>query len=110
MAPELRLSLTWDRGIEMAHHARLREDTGIAVFFCDPRSPSQRGANENTNGLLRQFFPKGTDLSRHTPADLEAVAHTLNARPRRALNWRTPAEALHEHLHTPKQAGVAMTG
>lgn len=94
----LRKSLTWDQGAEMAQHEKLKSDTGIDVYFCDPKSPWQRGSNENTNGLLRQYFPKGTDLSKHRPGDLEAVAHTLNSRPRKTLGWRTPAEALAEVL------------
>ncbi len=94
----LRKSLTWDQGAEMAQHKKLKSDTGIDVYFCDPKSPWQRGSNENTNGLLRQYFPKGTDLSKHRPDDLEAVAHTLNSRPRKTLGWRTPAEALAEVL------------
>ncbi len=82
----------------MAQHARLRIDTGLPVYFCDPRSPWQRGTNENTNGLLRQYFPKETDLARHAAAELAAVADTLNARPRKTLGWRTPAEILNESL------------
>jgi len=95
---QLRRSLTWDQGAEMAQHARLRIDTGLEVYFCDPRSPWQRGSNENTNGLLRQYFPKGTDLSRHGADELAAVAAALNSRPRKTLGFRTPAEVLDEHL------------
>jgi IS30 family transposase len=95
---QLRKSLTWDQGAELAQHAQLRIDAGLAIYFCDPRSPWQRGTNENTNGLLRQYFPKGTDINRYTEQELDAVAATLNRRPRKTLAWKTPAEALDELL------------
>lgn len=93
-------SLTWDRGKELSDHARLTIESGVKVFFADPRSPWQRGTNENTNGLLRQYFPKGTDLSRWSEKEIEAVALTLNNRPRKTLGWKTPAEALNDYLES----------
>lgn len=110
MPAHLRRSLTWDRGKELAQHVQLKVDTGVAVFFADPHSPWQRGTNENTNGLLRQYFAKGTDLSRWCAEDLEAVAETLNSRPRKTLGWKTPAEALAELLASSPEARVASTG
>jgi IS30 family transposase len=99
---ELRRSLTWDRGSEMAAHKEFTIATHMQVYFCDPRSPWQRGSNENTNGLLRQYFPKGRDLSQISQARLNQVARELNERPRETLNWRTPLETL--------KATVASTG
>lgn len=106
----LRRSLTWDQGAEMAQHAQLRIDTGLEIYFCDPQSLWQRGSNENTNGLLRQYFPKGTDLSHHGVHELSAVAHALNTRPRKTLGWRTPAEALDGLLKSDMIEAVAATG
>ena len=95
---QLRRSLTWDQGKEMAAHARFSVTTGVPVYFCDPRSPWQRGSNENTNGLLRQYFPKRTEIAHYSQADLDAVAAELNGRPRQTLGWKTPSQALDEAL------------
>jgi transposase, IS30 family len=96
----LRRSITWDQGSEMAQHRQFSIDTGVDVFFCDPHSPWQRGSNENTNGLLRQYFPKGTDLNVHDLAALQAAADSLNGRPRKTLNWQTPNEQLADLIAT----------
>jgi len=106
---QLRQSLTWDQGAEMSQHARLRIDAGLQVYFCDPHSPWQRGTNETTNGLLRPYFPKGTDLSAHSADDVAAVAIALNARPRKTLGWRTPAEAFDHFLRSTEIGHVATT-
>ena len=107
---ELWRSLTWDRGKELSDHARFTIESGVKVFFADPHSPWQRGTNENTNGLLRQYFPKGTDLSRWSAQEIQAVAHTLNSRPRKKLGWKTPAEVLNKCIKTIQQSSVATTG
>ncbi len=96
---QLRRSLTWDRGLELADHKRFTIDTGVQVYFCDPKSPWQRGSNENTNGLLRQYFPKGTSIASFTQEQLDEVAAKLNGRPRQTLGWMTPSEKLDEVLH-----------
>jgi len=106
---QLRQTLTWDRGKELAAHAQFTLDTGTKVFFADPHSPWQRPTNENTNGILRQYFPKGTDLSRWSAEELEAVALTLNNRPRKVLGWKTPAEVFAQQLHSLQEPGVAST-
>jgi IS30 family transposase len=106
----LRRTLTWDQRQEMANHAAIAKATQLDIYFCDPHSPWQRATNENTNGLLRQYFPKSTDLSGYHPDYLEFVAAQLNTRPRKRLGWRTPAEALDQLLSDRDNAGVALTG
>jgi len=97
---QLRRTLTWDQGSEMYQHAQLKIAADIDIYFCDPRSPWQRGTNENTNGLLRQYFPKGSNLNSHSAQHLAEVAAALNGRPRKTLNWQTPAEALNDELRS----------
>jgi IS30 family transposase len=105
----LRRSLTWDQGPEMAEHVHFTIDTGVEVFFCDPRSPWQRGSNENTNGLLRQYFPKGQSLAGITQDELDRVAHELNGRPRQTLGWHSPTQKLAEFMEQSSSAGGATT-
>jgi len=106
---QLRKTLTWDRGKELSGHAQFALETGTKVYFADPHSPWQRPTNENTNGVLRQYFPKGTDLSRWSAEDLEAVAFAVNNRPRKVLGWKTPVEVFEEQLQLLQQPGVAST-
>lgn len=110
MPASLRKTVTWDQGIEMAKHAEIKLETGVSIYFCDPHSPWQRGSNENTNGLLRQYFPKGTDLSGYHPDYLEFVADNLNDRPRKRLDAATPREALNQLLSDQQNGSVASTG
>lgn len=106
----LRRSITWDRGKELSQHAQFTTETGVAVYFADPHSPWQRGTIENTNGLLRQYFPKGTDLSRWTAPEIRAVADALNNRHRKTLGWPTPTEALDNLLSQSNSSSVATAG
>jgi IS30 family transposase len=105
----LRRSLTWDQGREMAEHARFTIDTGVQVYFCDPRSPWQRGSNENTNGLLRQYFPSGKSVAHYSQEHLDMVAAKLNGRPRETLGWKSPAKRLAQFLDESSSASVAPT-
>ncbi len=104
---QLRRSLAWDQGLEMRHHKQISVAADLPIYFCDPHSPWQRGTNENTNGLLRQYLPKGSDLSVHTPADLNDIARSLNGRPRQTLNWLKPIEVITPLLSATQSAGVA---
>ena len=105
----LKKTLTWDQGAEMSNHVQIAAATDLDIYFCDPHSPWQRGSNENTNGLLRQYFPKGTDLSGYHPDYLDYVAHQLNDRPRKRHNWQTPREVLTTLLDNPTPPTVATT-
>jgi IS30 family transposase len=109
LPPTLRLTVTWDQGHEMAQHARISVDAGIEVYFCDPHSPWQRGSNENTNGLLRQYFPKGTDLSVHSAEHLAYVADELNGRPRKRFNWDNPTNRVNQLLLSPPTESTVAT-
>jgi IS30 family transposase len=106
----LRRSLTWDQGSEMALHAEIAQTLGMPVYFCEKASPWQRPSNENTNGLLRQYFPKGTDLRRHDAEQLTAAADELNTRPRKTLSWQTPAERLADVTVSPRPAAARVSG
>ena len=106
----LRQSLTWDQGAEMAQHVRLRLDTGLEIYFCDPQNPWQRVTSENTNGLLRQYFPKGADLSCHTSDALDAVAYVVDTLPRETPGWKTPADALDQLFADVHIEAVGATG
>ena len=110
LSAQLRKTLTWDQGTEMANHVQIAKATELTIYFCDPHSPWQRGTNENTNGLLRQYFPKGADLNNFPPDYLEHVARKLNTRPRKTLSWKTPAQALDDLLSNPPPSRVALTG
>ncbi len=104
---QLRRSLAWDQGLEMRHHKQISIAADLPIYFCDPHSPWQRGTNENTNGLLRQYLPKGTDLSKQTPADLAEIARSLNGRPRKTLNWLKPIEVIGPLLSGDQSIGGA---
>jgi IS30 family transposase len=108
IAQPLRKTLTYDRGREMAHHVQLTANTGVAVYFCDPHSPWQRGTNDNTNGLVRQYLPKGADLSGYSQEQLDAIADEMNGRPRKVLDWATPLEVYSQWLARLEQGPEAI--